>query len=114
MMKKNTCINHSTFSLIAFFQKMAFISQFVFIRKNLHQSRAGIGNKLKTHKFILKIAQIINKNTIHSHTDLLIKSTIQIGQLICAIASSLCFGFSGAKMLFQSIFNHLNVSSIWL
>jgi hypothetical protein len=58
---------------------------------------------------MLIIAPIINKNVIPSQIDLLIKSTIHIGQLILFIASSLCFFDSGLKIFFQSIFNHLNV-----
>ena len=56
--KKVQWIILSVFSLIAFFQNIFWINQFIAISKNLHQSKAGIGNKLKTHKFILIIAQI--------------------------------------------------------
>jgi hypothetical protein len=40
---------------------------FIVNKKNLPQSRAGIGSKLNIHKFIEIIAVIIDKNTIHAH-----------------------------------------------
>jgi hypothetical protein len=57
------------------------MSQFIVINRNLQPSKAGIGNKLKTHKFIDIIAHITTKNNIHHSRELLIKSTIHIGQL---------------------------------
>jgi hypothetical protein len=59
------------------------MSQLIVININLQPSKAGIGSKLKTHKFILIIAAIINKNFTHADNELVMKSTIQIGQLIC-------------------------------
>jgi hypothetical protein len=112
--KNHTCIIASVFSLIAFLQNIFFINQFTVIKRNLHPSRAGIGNKLNTHKFIEIIAQIINKNTIQASRELLIKSTIHIGQLTCAIASSLSFGVSGLNIFLINIHIHLNVKSVWL
>jgi len=87
-----------------FLQNIAFTNQFIIIKKNLHQSRAGIGNKLKTQRFILITAVIISKNIIHSHIDLLMKSTIHIGQLIDCIAVSLSFSSFGANILFHNFF----------
>jgi hypothetical protein len=54
-------MSHSIFSFITFFHVIFKISQFKNIKINLHQSRAGIGNKLNIHKFIEIIAQIIKK-----------------------------------------------------
>ncbi len=56
------------------------ITEFIIINTNLHQSKAGIGNKLNTHKFMLIIAQITSIKDIQYQIVLLIKSTIQIGQ----------------------------------
>jgi hypothetical protein len=70
----------SRFVAMKFFQKIFFQILFKTINKNLHQSRAGIGNKLKTHKFIEIIAQIITKNTNQAESVLEMKFTTQIGQ----------------------------------
>jgi len=98
-MKKSTWINHSIFSFITFFQVIAFIKPLIVMKINLHQSNAGIGSKLKTHKFILIIAQIIDIKIIHSHIVFVIRSTIQIGQLIDFIASVLSV-FVFGKIIF--------------
>jgi hypothetical protein len=77
--KKVACMIHSIFSFIAFFQKIFCIKPLITIKINLHQSKAGIGNRLKTHKFILMIAQIIKIKITQFVTDFVIKSTTQIG-----------------------------------
>jgi hypothetical protein len=77
--KNRTCIIHSILSDIAFLPKIFFIIEFIVINKNLHQSKAGIGNKLNTHKFIEIIAHIIRMKIIQFEIDLVIKSTTQIG-----------------------------------
>jgi hypothetical protein len=82
------------------------------ININLHQSNAGIGNKLKTHKFIDITAHIINIKIIQALIELLIKSTIHIGQLTCLIASSLSLGVSGLNIFFTNIHIHLNVNKV--
>jgi len=111
-MKNHICIIHSVFSLITFLQKILFIKPFIVIKRNLQPSKAGIGNRLKTHRLIDIIAQITIKNTIHHSIELLIKSTIQIGQLTCCKASSLSFGVSGLNIFLTKIHNHLNVNNV--
>jgi hypothetical protein len=69
--------------LIADLQNIFLINQLIVIKINLPPSNAGIGSKLNTHKFILIIAVIINKNLTQAESEFVIKSTIQIGQLIC-------------------------------
>ena len=105
---------HSKVSPIVFFHKISFVIEFIIIIKNLHQSKAGIGNKLNIHKLIEMIAQIININIIHSEIEDEIKSTIQIGQLTCCKASSLSLGVSGTKIFQRSSFSHLKVNIDWL
>jgi hypothetical protein len=90
--KNHTCIIHSNHSLIAFFQNIFKINPFIIININLPQSRAGIGNKLNTPKFMLIIAQIIKIKTIPFQIDFIIKSTTQIGHETCLIASCLSVG----------------------
>jgi hypothetical protein len=94
---------------IIFFQNILAIIQLIIIRINLHPSRAGIGSKLKTHKLIDIIAQIINIKLIPFCIELLIKSTIHIGHFTCFIASVLCSGVSGVKILTNNNLIHLNV-----
>jgi hypothetical protein len=53
----------------------------IVIKINLHQSNAGIGNKLKIPRFIEIIAHKIRININHSDNELLTKFTIHIGQL---------------------------------
>ena len=96
----------SRFVAIKFFQKIFFQILFKTINKNLHQSRAGIGNKLKTHKFIEIIAQIITKNTNQAESVLEMKFTTQIGQETLWIASCLSFWFSGV-IIFDLLCNFL-------
>ena len=81
---------------------------------NLPQSRAGIGSKLNTHKFILITAVIINKNFTHADKEFVIKSTIPIGPLTCLIASVLSWGVAGLNIFFTNIQIHLNVRRDWL
>jgi len=69
-------------SEIAFLPNIFLIIELIVMNKNLHQSKAGIGSKLKTHKFIDIIAQTIKIKIIPFQIDFVIKSTIQIGQEI--------------------------------
>jgi len=96
--------------LILFFE-ILFNNVFIVSIKNLHQSRAGIGNKFNIHKLTEIIAVIILKNIIHAQILLLIKSTIQIGQLICSNASFLSSVFFGLNIFFQIIPNHFIVNT---
>ena len=112
--KKHIWIVHSTLQFIAFFQNNFNIVEFITININLHQSKAGIGKRLKTHKFILIIAHIIIKNTTQAFREFDIKSTIHIGPAKLSIASCLSLGFSGLNIFFISIPNALNTSSDWL
>jgi hypothetical protein len=98
MIKNVVCSIASVISDIAFFQNIFFIIEFVNISKNLHQSSAGIGKRLKTQRLIETIAQNITKNTNQASKELLMKSTIQIGQLTDSIASCLSSGVSGLKI----------------
>jgi hypothetical protein len=75
--------------LIADLQNSFLMNQLIVININLPPSRAGIGSKLNTHKFILITAAMINKNLIPADREFVIKSTIPIGQLTCCIASVL-------------------------
>ncbi|MDP2396199.1 MAG: hypothetical protein Q8S84_05770 [bacterium] len=77
---------------------------------NLHQSNAGIGNRLKTQRFIDIIAHNINRKVIHADRELLTKSTIQIGQLTSEIASVLSSAVLGLNIFLIRIHNHLNVN----
>jgi len=104
----------SIFQLIVFFQNKVFVIKLININKNLHQSRAGIGRRLKIQRFIEIIAQIINIKIIHSEIDAVIKLTIHIGQLTWEIASSLCSGLSGINIFQTRSFNHLKVNKDWL
>ena len=103
----------SRFVAIKFFQKIFFQILFKTINKNLHQSRAGIGNKLKTHKFIEIIAQIITKNTNQAESVLEMKFTTQIGQETLWIASCLSFWFSGVIIFLSKIQIPLKVIKTW-
>ena len=82
------------------------------MNKNLHQSSAGIGNKLNTHKFIEIIAHIITININQALSESFIKSTIHIGQLRDSIASFLSTGVSGLNIFLTKIHIHLNVNNI--
>jgi hypothetical protein len=84
----------------------------IIINTNLHQSRAGIGSKLNTHKFILIIAQIIRINTIQFEIDFVIKSITQIGHETCFIASCLSVGVAGATIFLINVCIHLKVKDI--
>jgi hypothetical protein len=86
--------------------------QFIVININLQPSRAGIGSKLNTHKFIEIIAHITNKNTKPASKELLIKSTIHTGQRTSDIASALSSGVSGLTIFLTRTHNHLNVSNV--
>jgi hypothetical protein len=86
--------------------------QFKVIKTNLQPSSAGIGSKLNTQRFMLIIAHIMSIKISHAHILLLIKSTIQIGQLICCKASSLSVGVSGRKIFCPNIQIALNVNII--
>ena len=103
----------SRFVAIKFFQKIFFQILFKTINKNLHQSRAGIGNKLKTHKFIEIIAQIITKNTNQAESVLEMKFTTQIGQETLWIASCLSFWFYGVIIFLSKIQIPLKVIKTW-
>ena len=103
----------SRFVAIKFFQKIFFQILFKTINKNLHQSRAGIGNKLKTHKFIEMIAQIITKNTNQAESVFEMKFTTQIGQETLWIASCLSFWFSGVIIFLSKIQIPLKVIKTW-
>ena len=103
----------SRFVAMKFFQKIFFQILFKTINKNLHQSRAGIGNKLKTHKFIEIIAQIITKNTNQAESVLEMKFTTQIGQETLWIASCLSFWFSGVIIFLSKIQIPLKVIKTW-
>ena len=92
-----------------FFQRIFFINQFIIININLHQSSAGMGSKLKTHRFILIIAHNIIKKINHPAIEFVIKSTIQIGQLTCLIASLLSSFVLGLNIFLIKIFNPFNV-----
>ncbi|MDR3150845.1 MAG: hypothetical protein LBU14_04550 [Candidatus Peribacteria bacterium] len=85
---------------------------FIKTNKNLPQSRAGIGNKLKTQRLIEIIAQKITKNTIQAFIEELTKLTIQIGQFIEFIASCLSSGVFGLNIFFIIYHIHLNVRNI--
>jgi hypothetical protein len=76
---------------------------FIIINTNLHQSRAGIGSKLNTPRFMLITAQIININIIQFEIDLVIKSTTPIGHETCFIASCLSVGVLGATIFFNKV-----------
>ncbi|MDF1682648.1 MAG: hypothetical protein P1U46_02745 [Patescibacteria group bacterium] len=67
---------------------------------------------MKTQRFIEIIAHIIIINTNQADRELLMKFTIQIGQLILSIASSLSLGVSGLKIFFINNQIHLKVKSI--
>ncbi|MBT3726184.1 hypothetical protein HOG21_00320 [bacterium] len=108
--KNRKWIIHSVFSLIAFLQNIFSIKPFIVIKINLHQSRAGIGNRLKTHRLIDIIAQSIIMNVIQASIELLIKSTTHIGPLTCFMASCLSLGVSGLNIFLIRIFIALNVS----
>jgi hypothetical protein len=82
IIKKNICIRFSKLSLTAFFQNIFENSELIEISKNLHQSRAGIGNKLKTQRFIDIIAHIIIINITQDFNEFATKSTIHIGPFI--------------------------------
>ena len=103
----------SRFVAIKFFQKIFFQILFKTINKNLHQSRAGIGNKLKTHKFIEIIAQIITKNTNQAESVLEMKFTTQIGQETLWIASCLSYWFYGVIIYLSKIQIPLKVIKTW-
>jgi hypothetical protein len=110
--KNIKCIIDSPIGHTIFFQnnfpKVAFIKT----NKNLPQSRAGIGNKLKTQRLIEIIAQKITKNTIQAFIEELTKLTIQIGQFIEFIASCLSSGVFGLNIFFIIYHIHLNVRNI--
>jgi hypothetical protein len=76
---------------MTFLQKKNITIQFKSIIKNLHQSSAGIGNKLKIHKFMLIIAHIINIREIaaFSFTRSIKRFPKAIGQPRLCTASSL-------------------------
>ncbi len=80
---------------MSFFQNIFFIVPFIVINTNRPPSRAGIGRRLNTHRFIDIIAAIIIINLIHPHSEPLIKSTIPIGPLTCSTASLRSTGVSG-------------------
>ena len=83
------------------------------INKNLHQSRAGIGNKLKTQRLIEIIAHNIITILIQCVSNtLVIKSTIQIGHFILSKACDLSFGVSGKIIFLNNIQIHLNVRTV--
>jgi hypothetical protein len=100
IIKNIKCIIVSIFSEKNFFQNILLKIEFKIINKNLHQSKAGIGKRLKTQRFIEIKAQIISKNKIQLEKVSLIKFTIQIGQLIEFIASCLSVFVSGVKIFF--------------
>jgi hypothetical protein len=87
---------------------------FITMNTNLHQSRAGIGKRLKTQRLIEIMAQIIRRKIIHPFIELVIKSTIHIGPLTCESASCLSVGVSGVNIFFTRIPSHLRVRSDWL
>jgi hypothetical protein len=82
IIKKNICIKFSKLSLTAFFQSILENSELIEINKNLHQSRAGIGNRLNTQRLIEIIAHIITINITQDFSELATKSTIHIGPFI--------------------------------
>jgi hypothetical protein len=96
--KNKKCVIASPIGEIIFFQNNFSIIQFRKINKNLHQSRAGIGSKLKIQRFIEIIAQKTTRNIIQDLRDSLINPTIQIGQLTDFSASSLSSLFSGLNI----------------
>jgi hypothetical protein len=67
VIKNIICKKFSILSNFILFQNIFFKIVFIVNKKNLHQSRAGIGRRLKIHKLIEIIAVIIDKNTIHAH-----------------------------------------------
>jgi hypothetical protein len=81
---------------------------------NLHQSRAGIGSKLNTHKLRLIIADNIIMNTIQADMEFEIKSTNHIGQLTCEIASCLSVSVFGLNIFHHNIHKAFRVSILWL
>jgi hypothetical protein len=95
-------------------QNIFFKKVFIVIIKNLHQSNAGIGSKLNTHKFIEIIAAIINKNIIPALNEFATKSTIQIGHFIFFTASSLSVSVFGLNIFCHKIQIHLKVNKLWL
>jgi hypothetical protein len=90
------------------------MTPFTTIKTNLPPSRAGIGRRLKTHKLIDMIAQIMRRKITHPPSALVIKSTIQIGPLTCEIASCLSVGVSGLSIFHKRVQSHLNVRRDWL
>jgi len=73
IIKNKKCMIFSVLELIIFFQNNFISNQFIVIKTNLHQSKAGIGSKLKTQRFIDIIAVIISKNEKPFIRELLIK-----------------------------------------
>jgi hypothetical protein len=96
---------------MAFFQNNFSMMPLTKININLHPSSAGIGKRLKTHKFILIIAAMMNINFIPAESEFVIKSTIPIGPLTCSIASCLSIGVSGTTIFFTKLPIHWNVRS---
>jgi len=80
--------------------------------KNLHQSKAGIGNKLNTQRLIEIIADKINKNIIPALKEFATKSTIQIGHFIFLTASSLSVSVFGLNIFCHKIPIHLKVNKV--
>jgi ABC-type uncharacterized transport system involved in gliding motility auxiliary subunit len=86
----------------------------IVINKNLHQSKAGIGNKLNTHKFILIIAIKIIIKTAHCDRVFDTRLTTHIGQLTLFKASCLSSSFSGLTNFLTKLHSASKVNKLWL
>lgn len=95
------------------FQNRVSINVRIHKSNNLPQSSAGIGRRLKTHKFIDIIAQSTMRSINPHSNDCVITLTIQIGPATCSIAPVLSSGVSGKNICKISIFSPENVNLVW-
>jgi hypothetical protein len=82
----------------------------ILIKRNLHQSSAGIGSKLNTQRFIDIIAAMIKINATHASRELATRWTIQIGHFILDTASVLSSGVLGENIFCISVARTFSVS----
>lgn len=111
-MKKITWIIPSIRSPIIFFQNNFCIEVLRTMKAKRPPSRAGIGRRLNTPRLIEIMAPIIRRKIIPSLKVFEIKSTSQIGPLICSIASLLSSFVFGANIFCTRIQSHLNVKIV--
>lgn len=114
MRKKNIWILVSIFVFTFDFHVIFLINVFIVKNKNLHQSSAGIGRRLNTHKLIEIRAPIIIIMVIHWSNKRTTTSIIPIGHFIFFTAWVLSSGVFGLMIFCINIQSHFNVRRLWV